>query len=149
LATANLICEAKLFPDAYGETHTGSESTWLELRDLPKCGKLMAHWNRKEYDFRDGVRLYSETAQNISTEGVPVMTGSERAAHDFRSLNVQPCRGDEWDMTKELQAFSFECPEQHAFQMSPRPPLNHLVWVKKDTPARFARGWLYALINTS
>jgi hypothetical protein len=29
------------------------------------------------------------------------------------------------------------------------PPLNHLVWVKKDTPARFARGWLYALINTS
>jgi hypothetical protein len=34
-------------------------------------------------------------------------------------------------------------------QAAPRPPLNHLVWVKKDTPARFARGWLYALINTS
>jgi hypothetical protein len=33
--------------------------------------------------------------------------------------------------------------------VAPRPPLNHLVWVKKDTPARFARGWLYALINTS
>jgi surface protein len=32
---------------------------------------------------------------------------------------------------------------------APRPALNHLVWVKKDTPARFARGWLYALINTS
>ena len=73
----------------------------------------MSHWSSKE----DGVQLYSEMPQNISTGGVQVMTGVERTAHDFRSKNVQPLRGDEFDYTKELQEFSFETPEQWAFHM--------------------------------
>jgi hypothetical protein len=73
----------------------------------------MAHWNDKEY----GPILYCETEQIISTEGVAVMTSSELAAYKFRRLNVQPFRGSKWDMIRELQAFSFECPERNSFNM--------------------------------
>ena len=111
MTTANLICQTvsrRIWQDAH----------WLrKCSARAKCGKPMTHWSPKEYDFRDGVQLYSEMAQNISTEGVQVMTGDERAAYDFRSLNVQPLRGDRWDYTKELQRFSFETPEQWAFHM--------------------------------